>query len=70
MMEHADGMVDKAVALLSNLSTISEGRLETAASILLQLCLHSSKFCTLVYADMMYTFIHAGTTAPQPFSES
>ncbi|TYJ09471.1 hypothetical protein E1A91_A11G144100v1 [Gossypium mustelinum] len=65
------GMVDKAVALLSNLSTIAEGRLaivqeggipvlievdesgsprgkENAASALLQLCLNSSKFCTLV----------------------
>ncbi|OIV90520.1 hypothetical protein TanjilG_32397 [Lupinus angustifolius] len=74
MMERADGMVDKAIALLSNLSTISEGWLETAreggipllveilesgsqmgkensASILLQLCLHSSKFCTLVLQE-------------------
>ncbi|XP_022959916.1 U-box domain-containing protein 3-like isoform X2 [Cucurbita moschata] len=68
------GMVDKAAALLANLSTISEGRLaiareggipllveivecgstrgkENAASILLQLCLHSPKFCTLVLQE-------------------
>ncbi|MBA0878636.1 hypothetical protein Goshw_030148 [Gossypium schwendimanii] len=68
------GMVDKAVALLSNLSTIAEGRLaivqeggipvlmevvesgsprgkENAASALLQLCLNSSKFCTLVLQE-------------------
>ncbi|CAK8571762.1 unnamed protein product [Lathyrus sativus] len=74
LTDPADGMVDKAVALLSNLSTISEGRLEiareggipslveivesgsqrgkeNAASILLQLCLHSSKFCTLVLQE-------------------
>ncbi|KAG4996030.1 hypothetical protein JHK85_027469 [Glycine max] len=74
LMDHAEGMVDKAVALLSNLSTIPEGRLEiarergipllveiveygsqrgkeNAASILLQLCLHSSKFCTLVLQE-------------------
>ncbi|KAK2455273.1 U-box domain-containing protein [Trifolium repens] len=74
LTDPADGMVDKAVALLSNLSTIAEGRLEiareggipslveivesgsqrgkeNAASILLQLCLHSSKFCTLVLQE-------------------
>ncbi|KAF1878476.1 hypothetical protein Lal_00047145, partial [Lupinus albus] len=33
MMEHADGMVDKAVALLSNLSTISEGRHNSSSAI-------------------------------------
>ncbi|XP_058770955.1 U-box domain-containing protein 3-like [Vicia villosa] len=74
LTDPADGMVDKAVALLSNLSTIPEGRLEiareggipslveivesgsqrgkeNAASILLQLCLHSSRFCTLVLQE-------------------
>lgn len=74
LMDHAEGMVDKAVALLSNLSTIPEGRFEiareggipllveilesgsqrgkeNAASILLQLCLHSTKFCTLVLQE-------------------
>ena len=74
LTDPADGMVDKAVALLSNLSTIAEGRLEiaresgipslveivesgsqsgkeNAASILLQLCLHSSRFCTLVLQE-------------------
>ncbi|GAU47916.1 hypothetical protein TSUD_404690 [Trifolium subterraneum] len=74
LTDPADGMVDKAVALLSNLSTITEGRLEiareggipslveivesgsqsgkeNAASILLQLCLHSSRFCTLVLQE-------------------
>lgn len=74
LLDPADGMVDKAVALLANLSTIAEGRLEiakdggipllveivesgsqrgkeNAASILLQLCLHSQKFCTLVLQE-------------------
>ncbi|KAI4301088.1 hypothetical protein L6164_034404 [Bauhinia variegata] len=74
LMDPADGMVDKAAALLANLSTIPEGRLaiareggipslveivesgsqrgkENAASILLQLCLHSPKFCTLVLQE-------------------
>ncbi|XP_027365261.1 U-box domain-containing protein 3-like [Abrus precatorius] len=74
LMDPADGMVDKVVALLSNLSTIPEGRLEiareggiplivevvesgsqrgkeNASSILLQLCFHSSKFCTLVLQE-------------------
>ncbi|KAL2323427.1 hypothetical protein Fmac_027806 [Flemingia macrophylla] len=74
LMDHAEGMVDKAVALLSNLSTIPEGRTEiaseggipllveilesgsqrgkeNAASIALQLCLHSTKFCTLVLQE-------------------
>ncbi|PNY09736.1 U-box domain-containing protein 3-like [Trifolium pratense] len=74
LIDPADGMVDKAVALLSNLSTIAEGRLEiareggipslveivesgsqrgkeNAACILLQLCLHSSRFCTLVLQE-------------------
>nr|XP_023907556.1 U-box domain-containing protein 3 [Quercus suber]XP_023907557.1 U-box domain-containing protein 3 [Quercus suber] len=74
LMDPATGMVDKAVALLANLSTIGEGRLaigreegipllveivesgsqrgkENAASVLLQLCLHSSKYCTLVLQE-------------------
>ncbi|KAI9118991.1 hypothetical protein K1719_009666 [Acacia pycnantha] len=74
LMNPAAGMVDKAVALLANLSTIAEGRLaiaregaiplivefvdsgsqrgkENAASILLQLCLHNTKFCTLVLQE-------------------
>ncbi|KAF7818429.1 U-box domain-containing protein 3 [Senna tora] len=74
LMDPATGMVDKAVALLANLSTIAEGRLaiareggipllvdlvdsgsqrgkENAASVLLQLCLHSTKFCTLVLQE-------------------
>lgn len=74
LMNPDTGMVDKAVALLANLSTIGEGRVaiareggipllveivetgsqrgkENAASILLQLCLHSPKFCTLVLQE-------------------
>ncbi|XWS31418.1 hypothetical protein CRYUN_Cryun23aG0073700 [Craigia yunnanensis] len=74
LMDPDSGMVDKAVALLSNLSTIGDGRLvivreggipvlvgvvesgsqrgkENAASILLQLCLNSPKFCTLVLQE-------------------
>ncbi|XP_061343441.1 U-box domain-containing protein 3-like isoform X2 [Gastrolobium bilobum] len=74
LLNPADGLVDKAVALLANLSTIAEGRLgiareggipllveivesgsqrgkENAASILLQLCLHSRKFCTLILQE-------------------
>ncbi|XP_014514237.1 U-box domain-containing protein 3 [Vigna radiata var. radiata] len=74
LLDDAGGMVDKSVALLSNLSTIPEGRLEiarergipllvevvesgsqrgkeNAASILLQLCLHSTKFCNLVLQE-------------------
>ncbi|XP_057438540.1 U-box domain-containing protein 3-like isoform X2 [Lotus japonicus] len=74
LLDPADGMVDKAVALLANLSTIAEGRLhivreggipllveivesgsqrgkENAACILLQLCLHSYKLCTLVLQE-------------------
>lgn len=74
LMDPSTGMVDKAVALLTNLSTVGEGRLaiareggipslvevvesgsqrgkENAASILLQLCLHSPKFCTLVLQE-------------------
>ncbi|XP_057721355.1 U-box domain-containing protein 3 isoform X1 [Arachis stenosperma] len=74
LLDPADRMVDKAVALLANLSTIAEGRIEitrqggipllveilesgsqrgkeNAASILFQLCLHSSKFCTLVLQE-------------------
>lgn len=74
LMDPNTGMVDKAVALLANLSTVGEGRLaiareggipslvevvesgsqrgrENAASILLQLCLHSPKFCTLVLQE-------------------
>ena len=67
-------MVDKAVALLANLSGVGEGRQEivreggvpllvetvdsgsgrgkeNAASVLLQLCLNSPKFCTLVLQE-------------------
>ncbi|KAL5860049.1 hypothetical protein ACOSQ4_001345 [Xanthoceras sorbifolium] len=74
LMDPNNGMVDKAVALLANLSTIGEGRLaiareggilslvevvesgsqrgkENAASILLQMCLHSTKFCNLVLQE-------------------
>ncbi|CAK8543603.1 unnamed protein product [Lathyrus sativus] len=74
LLDPADGMVDKAVALLANLSTIPEGRIEivreratpllvelvdsgsnrgkeNAASILLQLSLHSPKFCTLILQE-------------------
>lgn len=74
LMNSDNGMVDKAVALLANLSTIVEGRLaiareggivplveivesgsqrgkENAASILLQLCLNSAKFCNLVLRE-------------------
>ncbi|XP_004493781.2 U-box domain-containing protein 3 [Cicer arietinum] len=74
LLDPADGMVDKAVALLANLSTIPEGRLEivrergvpllvelvesgsqrgkeNASSILLQLSLHSRKFCTLILRE-------------------
>lgn len=74
LMDPDTGMADKAVALLANLSTITEGRLaiargggipllveavesgsqrgkENAASILLQLCLHSPKFCTMVLQE-------------------
>ncbi|TQD79358.1 hypothetical protein C1H46_035097 [Malus baccata] len=74
LMDPDSGMVDKAVALLANLSTIAEGRIaitreggipllveivesgshrgkENAASVLLQLCLHSPKFCTLVLQE-------------------
>lgn len=74
LMDPDTGMVDKAVALLANLSTIAEGRVaiareggipllveivesgsqrgkENASSILLQLCLHSPKFCTLVLQE-------------------
>lgn len=74
LLDPGSRMVDKAVALLSNLSTVAEGRLgmvreggipllvevvetgslrgkENAASVLLQLCLHSTKFCTLVLQE-------------------
>lgn len=74
LLDPATGMVDKAVALLANLSTIGEGRLaiwreggipllvevvesgsqrgkENAASVLLQLCLHSPKHCTMVLQE-------------------
>lgn len=74
LMEPSTGMGDKAVALLSNLSTVAEGRtaiaqeggipllvevvetgshrgMENAASALLQLCLHSSKLCSLVLQE-------------------
>ncbi|KAJ9564883.1 hypothetical protein OSB04_000849 [Centaurea solstitialis] len=73
-MDPVTEMVDKSVALLSNLSTISEGCLaiareggipllvevvetgsqrgkENAASILLQLCLNSPKYCRLVLQE-------------------
>ncbi|KAF8401898.1 hypothetical protein HHK36_012848 [Tetracentron sinense] len=74
LMDPTTGMVDKAVALLANLSTITEGRSaitreggipllvevvetgsqrgkENAASILLQLCINSPKFCCLVLQE-------------------
>lgn len=74
LLDPSSGMVDKSVALLANLSTISEGRLaiakeggipliveivesgsqrgkENAASVLLQLCLSSTKFCNLVLQE-------------------
>lgn len=74
MLEPDYEMVDKAVALLANLSAVGEGRQaivreggipllvetvdsgsqrgkENAASVLLQLCLNSSKFCTLVLQE-------------------
>ncbi|CAL5193760.1 unnamed protein product [Lathyrus oleraceus] len=74
LLDPADGMVDKAVALLANLSTIPEGRIEivreraipllvelvesgshrgkeNAASIVLQLSLHSPKFCTFILQE-------------------
>ncbi|CAO2826605.1 unnamed protein product [Amaranthus hypochondriacus] len=74
LLEPSTGMVDKSVALLANLSTISEGRVaiakeggipliveivesgsqrgkENAASVLLQLCLYSTKFCNLVLQE-------------------
>ncbi|KAF3616379.1 U-box domain-containing protein 3 [Capsicum annuum] len=73
-LDPSNEMVDKAVALLANLSTISEGCLaiareggiqslveivetgsqrgkENAASILLQLCLNSPKYCRLVLQE-------------------
>ncbi|CAN4093243.1 unnamed protein product [Withania somnifera] len=60
LLDPSNEMVDKAVALLANLSTISEGCLaiaregrgkENAASILLQLCLNSPKYCRLVLQE-------------------
>lgn len=74
LMEPESEMVDKAVALLSNLSSVAEGCLaiaresgipllvevvetgtprgkENAASILLQLCLGSPKYCRLVLQE-------------------
>lgn len=74
LLEPSTGMVDKSVALLANLSPITEGRLaiakeggipllveivdsgsqrgkENAASVLLQLCLNSNKFCNLVLQE-------------------
>ncbi|XP_015088153.1 U-box domain-containing protein 3 [Solanum pennellii] len=74
LLDPSNVMVDKAVALLANLSTISEGCLaiareegipslveivetgsqrgkENAASILLQLCLNSPKYCRLVLQE-------------------
>ncbi|KAF6154779.1 hypothetical protein GIB67_032391 [Kingdonia uniflora] len=74
LMDPEIGMLDKAVALLANLSTIPEGcsaiareggipvlvevvetgsdrGKENAASILMQLCLHSHKLCNLVLQE-------------------
>lgn len=74
LLDPSNELVDKAVALLANLSTISEGCLaiareegipslveivetgsqrgkENAASILLQLCLNSPKYCRLVLQE-------------------
>ncbi|KAL9227610.1 hypothetical protein vseg_003281 [Gypsophila vaccaria] len=74
LLDPSKGMVDKSIALLANLSTISEGRLkiarergipliveildtgsqrgkENAASVLLQLCLNSNKFCNMVLEE-------------------
>ncbi|KAL9242982.1 hypothetical protein vseg_016927 [Gypsophila vaccaria] len=74
LLDPSKEMADKSIALLANLSTISEGRTaiaqekgipwiveivdtgsqrgkENAASILLQLCLNSSKFCNLVLQE-------------------
>ncbi|CAN6977627.1 unnamed protein product [Brassica rapa subsp. trilocularis] len=74
MLDPGLEMVDKAVALLANLSGVGEGRQEivreggvpllvetvdsgsgrgkeNAASVLLQLCLNSPKFCTLVLQE-------------------
>ncbi|KAK9704809.1 hypothetical protein RND81_07G012800 [Saponaria officinalis] len=74
LLDPSTGMVDKSIALLANLSTISEGRLaiaqekgipwiveivdtgsqrgkENAASVLLQLCVNSTKFCNLVLQE-------------------
>uniref|UniRef100_A0A803M7M8 RING-type E3 ubiquitin transferase n=1 Tax=Chenopodium quinoa TaxID=63459 RepID=A0A803M7M8_CHEQI len=74
LLDPPTGMVDKSVALLANLSTISEGCMaiakeggipliveivesgsqrgkENAASVLLQLCLNSPKFCNLVLQE-------------------
>ncbi|OIT22297.1 PREDICTED: U-box domain-containing protein 3 [Nicotiana attenuata] len=74
LLDPSNELVDKAVALLANLSTIAEGSLaiareggipslveivetgsqrgkENAASILLQLCLNSPKYCRLVLQE-------------------
>ncbi|KAK1290528.1 U-box domain-containing protein 3 [Acorus calamus] len=74
LLDPDTGMIDKAVALLANLSTIQEGRIaiaqeggipllvevvetgsqrgkENAAATLLQLCINSHKFCTLVLQE-------------------
>lgn len=74
MMGPSSGMSEKAVALLANLSTVSEGQSaiarergipllvelvetgsqrekENAASVLLQLCINSTKYCTLVLQE-------------------
>lgn len=74
LLDPSSGMVDKSVALLANLSTISEGRSaiareggipliveivdsgsnrgkENAASVLLQMCLNSNRFCNLVLQE-------------------
>lgn len=74
LMDPTMGLVDKAVALLANLSTIPDGRSaiareggipllvevvetgstrgkENAAFILLQLCINSSNFCSLVLQE-------------------
>ncbi|KAJ8438158.1 hypothetical protein Cgig2_033037 [Carnegiea gigantea] len=74
LLDPSRGMVDKSVALLANLSTVSEGRSalareagirlivemvdsgsqrgkETAASVLLELCLNITEFCNMVLQE-------------------
>ncbi|KAG6517955.1 hypothetical protein ZIOFF_021355 [Zingiber officinale] len=50
LMDPAAGMVDKAVAVLSNLATTPEGK-ENAASALLHLCTNSSRYCSIVLQE-------------------